>query len=133
MTIKKRKEIYYLDAVVTGMRLRPSLETTGRRVAVQRAHELIAQAKGTSPSGQSRSSRTRSGRSGVTSSTSENSILLSQAFFEEIDKHRVPVEREVVAALANAPGVLELYLWLVWKTWSLSSDTLRIPLFLPVA
>ena len=55
--------------------------------------------------------------------------MLSQAFFEEIDKHRIPVEREVVAALANAPGVLDLYLWLVWKTWSLTSDALRIPLF----
>ena len=31
--------------------------------------------------------------------------------------------------LADAPGVLDLYLWLVWKTWSLNSSTVRIPLF----
>ncbi len=34
-----------------------------------------------------------------------------------------------MAALANAPGVLDLYLWLVWKTWSLNNNTARIPLF----
>src|SRR5499427_7464300 len=61
--------------------------------------------------------------------TTENSILLSEAFYEEIDQHRIPVEREVVAALANAPGVLDLYLWLVWKTWSLNRSAVRIPLF----
>jgi hypothetical protein len=61
--------------------------------------------------------------------TNENSVILSQAFYEEIDKHRIPVEREVVAALANAPGVLDLYLWLVWKTWSLNGNAVRIPLF----
>jgi hypothetical protein len=32
-----------------------------------------------------------------------------------------------MAALANAPGVLDLYLWLVWKTWSLNNHTARIP------
>jgi hypothetical protein len=61
--------------------------------------------------------------------TGDNSIVLSEAFYEEIDKHRLPVEREVVALLANAPGVLDLYLWLVWKTWSINGHTVRIPLF----
>jgi hypothetical protein len=54
--------------------------------------------------------------------TSENTITLSEVFYEEIDKHRIPLEREVVALLANAPGVLDLYLWLVWKTWSLKGS-----------
>jgi hypothetical protein len=62
--------------------------------------------------------------------TIENSILLSEAFYEEIDQHRIPVEREAVAALANAPGVLDLYLWLVWRTWSLNGNAGHIPLFL---
>jgi hypothetical protein len=35
--------------------------------------------------------------------------VLSEAFYDEIDQHRIPVEREVVALLANAPGVLDLY------------------------
>ncbi len=63
--------------------------------------------------------------------TDENVVVLSEAFFAEIDAHRIPVEREVVAALANAPGVLDLYLWLVWKTWTLNGHTVRVPLFNP--
>jgi hypothetical protein len=63
------------------------------------------------------------------SSHHENCAVLSEAFYDEIDQHRIPVELEVVAALANAPGVLDLYLWLVWKTWSLNNQTTRIPLF----
>lgn len=64
-----------------------------------------------------------------TPSASENMIILSEAFYQEIDTHRIPLEREVVALLANAPGVLDLYLWLVWKTWSLKGSSARIPLF----
>jgi hypothetical protein len=62
---------------------------------------------------------------------SENTIVLSEAFFKEIDAHRVPVEREVIAALANAPGILDFYLWLVWKSWTLGSKPAFIPLFGP--
>jgi hypothetical protein len=61
----------------------------------------------------------------------ENVVVLSEAYYEEIDAHRIPVEREVVAALANASGVLDLYLWLVWKTWLLNEHSVRIPLFNP--
>lgn len=61
--------------------------------------------------------------------TTENTVTLSEAFYEEIDKHPIPVERQVVASLANAPGVLDLYLWLVWKTWSLNGHPVRVPLF----
>jgi hypothetical protein len=48
----------------------------------------------------------------------DNAITLSEAFYREIDSHRIPVEREVVAALAHAPGVLDFYIWLVWKSWT---------------
>jgi len=49
-----------------------------------------------------------------TASGGENVVVLSEPFYDEINVHRIPVEREVVAALANAPGVLDLYhLWLV--------------------
>lgn len=64
----------------------------------------------------------------VTPATSDNSIILSEAFYDEIDKHPIPVEREVAAMLANAPGVLDLYLWLAWKTWSLNGRAAHIPL-----
>ena len=58
-----------------------------------------------------------------------NVIVLSEAFYREIDEHRIPVEREVVAALSHAPGALDLYLWLVWKTWTVNGAPVRIPLF----
>lgn len=59
----------------------------------------------------------------------ENTIALSEAFHEEIDRHKIPIERRVVAALANAPGILDLYVWLVWRTWSLEAGRqARVPL-----
>jgi hypothetical protein len=60
-----------------------------------------------------------------------NVITLSEAFYNEIDQHRIPVEREVVSALAHAPGVLDLYLWLVWKSWTINGTPARIPVFGP--
>ncbi|MGO8793018.1 MAG: replication protein RepA [Terriglobia bacterium] len=59
-----------------------------------------------------------------------NTITLSEAFHNEIDRHKIPVERRVVVALANAPGTLDLYVWLVWRSWSLAEgQRARIPLF----
>lgn len=61
---------------------------------------------------------------------SANSITLSAAFYDEIDQHPIPVERPVVASLANAPGALDLYVWLAWKSWTLKGKPMaRIPLF----
>ena len=61
---------------------------------------------------------------------SNNTIALTEAFHNEIDRLRIPVERRVVAALANAPGILDLYDWLVWRSWSLESGRqARVPLF----
>jgi hypothetical protein len=57
-----------------------------------------------------------------------NLVTLSESFYQEIDEHRIPVERHVVAALANAPGVLDLYLWIVWKSWTINGRPLHIPL-----
>lgn len=60
----------------------------------------------------------------------DNIITLSEAFHNEIDRHKIPVERRVVAALANAPGTLDMYLWLVWRSWSLKEgQQVRVPLF----
>ena len=60
-----------------------------------------------------------------------NVITLSEAFYNEIDHHRIPVERKVVAALAHAPGVLDFYLWLVWKSWTVNAHPARIPMVAP--
>jgi hypothetical protein len=59
-----------------------------------------------------------------------NVLTLSEAFYREIDQHKIPVERKVVAALANAPGTLDLYVWLVWRSWSLqAAQSAHVPLF----
>lgn len=58
-----------------------------------------------------------------------NTITLSEAFFDEINQHRIPVERHAVAAFAHAPGLLDFYVWLVWKCWSARQHGAHVPLF----
>jgi hypothetical protein len=58
----------------------------------------------------------------------DNLITLSNPFYREIDEHRIPIEREVVAALAHVPGVLDFYVWLVWKSWTVNGRPVSIPL-----
>ena len=58
-----------------------------------------------------------------------NVVTLSKPFYDEISQHRIPVEREVLAALANAPGVLDFYVWLAWKSFTMRGHTARISLF----
>ena len=60
-----------------------------------------------------------------------NVVTLSEAFYSEIDQHRVPIEREVVIALAKSPGVLDFYVWIAWKSWVLRGSRTCIPLFSP--
>ena len=60
-----------------------------------------------------------------------NVITLSEAFYDEIDQHRIPVERAVVSAPAHAPGLLDLYVWLVWKSWAVNGQPARIPILGP--
>ena len=60
-----------------------------------------------------------------------NTITLSEAFHSEIDQHRIPVEREAIACFAHAPGTLDFYIWLAWRTWTLNGRQWRIPLFGP--
>ena len=61
----------------------------------------------------------------------ENIITLSAAFHQEIDQHRIPVEREAISCFAHAPGTLDFYIWLVWRSWALNETQARIPLFGP--
>ena len=70
-------------------------------------------------------------RQPATSESFENIITLSEAFYKEIDSHRVPVEREVIAALAHAPGILDFYVWIVWKSWTVNGNAACVPLFAP--
>jgi hypothetical protein len=57
-----------------------------------------------------------------------SAVTLSESFYREIDEHRIPVERHVVAALANAPGVLDFYTWVAWKSWTVNGGPVQIPL-----
>ena len=74
-----------------------------------------------------------SGAGGQNSLTPDegNVVTLSKPFDDEISQHRIPVEREVLAVLANAPGVLDFYVWLAWKSFTLRGHTARIPLLGP--
>src|ERR1017187_4444655 len=60
---------------------------------------------------------------------SSNTIILSEAFYDEINQHRIPVERHAVAAFAHSPGVLDFYVWLVWKSWAARQHGAPVPLF----
>jgi len=46
-----------------------------------------------------------------------NVITLSESFYAEIDQHKIPAERKVVAALANAPLYLALMEELDLSAW----------------
>ena len=57
-----------------------------------------------------------------------NLVTLSEAFWEEIRTHPVPIEAEVVRALAANPGCLDLYTWLSWRCYQATTEE-AIPLF----
>src|SRR5262249_42988481 len=60
--------------------------------------------------------------------TNDNIINISEHFWDEIREHPIPADLNVVRALVNAPGCLDLYLWLVWRCFKLKRDA-QIPLF----
>jgi Plasmid encoded RepA protein len=57
-----------------------------------------------------------------------NTVVLSQAFWDELQEHPIPVNLEAVKAFANAPGKLDLYMWLAWRCQKQKEAT-TIPLF----
>jgi hypothetical protein len=61
----------------------------------------------------------------------DNTVTLSPPFWEELRTHPIPVDTEVVRALANNPGCLDLYTWLTWRCYQ-AKGTQRIPLFGPM-
>ena len=60
----------------------------------------------------------------------ENTIVLSEEFWNEVQRHPIPVALNVVRALADSPGNLDLYIWLVWRSWT-AKTPVNIPLFGP--
>ena len=35
----------------------------------------------------------------------------------------------MIAALAHAPGLLDFYVWIAWKSWTVNGQAARIPIF----
>jgi hypothetical protein len=59
-----------------------------------------------------------------------NVIYLSEAFWEELKQHPIPVDLNVVRALKDAPGNLDFYLWLTMRSWIVPAGSeARIPIF----
>jgi len=59
-----------------------------------------------------------------------NVIVLSEAFWKEIQNHPIPIERTVVTALAGSPGCLDLYMWLNWRCRKIQVGSMvSVPLF----
>ena len=52
------------------------------------------------------------------SALGNNHLQLSEPFWRELKEHPIPVEKHVVQGLANAPGCLDLYLWLAWRCYT---------------
>ena len=49
----------------------------------------------------------------------DSKIELSEKFFNEIINHPVPIDMNTLTALKRSPLGLDLYLWLVYRTFSL--------------
>lgn len=58
----------------------------------------------------------------------ENVVVLSEEFWREIQEHPIPVDLNVVRTLADSPGNLDVYEWLVWRGWTAKAPV-SIPLF----
>ena len=57
-----------------------------------------------------------------------NLATLTEAFWDEIRTHPIPVDADVIRALANNPGCLDLYAWLSWRCHQARAEE-SIPLF----
>ena len=62
------------------------------------------------------------------STPGENIIVLSEEFWNESQGHPIPVDLDIVRVLADSPGSLDLYVWLVWRSWTAKAQV-NIPLF----
>ena len=51
----------------------------------------------------------------------ESTIRLGEAFFQEIMRHPVPLDMNTLKALKRSPLGLDLYMWLVYRTFSLDA------------
>jgi hypothetical protein len=64
----------------------------------------------------------------ILGSATRNTLMLSEAFWNEIEAHPIPVDIGVVRELTNTPGCLDSYMWLAWRCYT-AKRTEAIPLF----
>jgi hypothetical protein len=57
-----------------------------------------------------------------------NQVQLSEAFWKELKAHPIPIEKSVIREFAQAPGLLDLYMWLSWRCYTAKGEVV-IPLF----
>ena len=50
-------------------------------------------------------------------------VRLSQAFFDELRRHQVKVDRHAIADLTTSPLAIDVYLWLAFRLHSLPKET----------
>jgi hypothetical protein len=62
------------------------------------------------------------------SSEFENVVVLSDDFYQEILAHPVPNDLEAVKVLAASPAILDLYMWLSYRSFK-AKGTESIPIF----
>ena len=55
-------------------------------------------------------------------------MVLSSEFYNEIKAHKIPVDLDVVREFVNAPAVLDLFVWLVYRCYAAEHEA-EIPLF----
>ncbi len=58
----------------------------------------------------------------------QNTILLSEEFYREIEEHPVPTDLEAAKALSSCPAALDLFMWLSYRCFRAMAKE-RIPLF----
>lgn len=59
---------------------------------------------------------------------SENVIVLSDEFYQEITTHPIPTDLDAVRVLAPSPAVLDLFMWLAYRCFSAKGEE-SIPIF----
>jgi len=58
----------------------------------------------------------------------ENIIALSEEFYKEVLAHPIPTDLEAVKVLSGAPAVLDLFMWLCYRSY-VSKGQESVPLF----
>jgi hypothetical protein len=58
----------------------------------------------------------------------QNSVVLSNEFYQEIMSHPIPTDLEAAKALSSAPAALDLFTWLSYRCFNAKGEE-RIPIF----